>query len=631
MRNSSSYLTVSLLAIALISCSASTRKGDSKSEPLIVKAQSMHLAGYGIESVDGRTYIKLTHSTGTARFTFPYASGYYDIDVSYLAESVEQNIYTMYIGDNQIVSWLDKSRDDQWHMLSEQRWHVPRHIKINKGDEVRIEAISGNGSMAIFEHVQFTPSNRVVATPDPAIDTVSRAPTQIATDILSSPEDYVTVHPEKYERAIKNPLKGFRSSMADHEYSTLNKTYFRWNELENSASDDLSRIISVSNDRWDGYETNNMKAIPRVYLDWPRQQSGWPADMTEGDYTSDEYKERSIALIKKLAKAWDNDPRVAYVEMGLVGQWGEQEYPDTRDDIKEAIAAQFAASFQNKHVMIRWPNTYNDHIHNFGYYWDSFAHHDQEYYAFHLNNTSPRWKTAVIGGEAAYNWGNVHIQPGESPEKSLSEPVHRDYIIDRIRKLHVNHLGWIANYDHDDERVRAGAEMVQRALGYRFVLTEVTYPKTINNDEQFTFSFKVKNTGSSPFYYNWPIEASLLDPCTKKVIWRQQCADIDIRTWLPGDKWDESAKAYTLPAKIYTVNQTMILSDVEPGEYIFALAILDPAGNLPSARFAIKNYYNGGRHPIGKVGVDRAIKSYSVSGFDDIKNDKSLFYVLTEN
>ena len=66
--------------------------------------------------------------------------------------------------------------------------------------------------------------------------------------------------------------------------------------------------------------------------------------------------------------------------------------------------------------MIRWPNTYNDDIYNFGYYWDSFAHHDQEYYAFHLNKTSPRWKTAPIGGETAYNWGNLKIQPGESPD-----------------------------------------------------------------------------------------------------------------------------------------------------------------------------------------------------------------------
>ncbi|GEM_PF-2304879 len=621
------YVIAALIAIVFISCNNSGRKGDRT--PLIVEASSMDLDQYVIESADDRTYIKLTESTGTASFIFPFASGFYDIDVSYLAESVGQNTYTMYIADNQIVAWLGKPLDDQWHMLSDQRWHVPRHIGINKGDEIRIEALSENSSLVIFDYIQFTPSSRAATTPD--IEPIKHIPTQTAAEILASPDDYFTVYPEEYERAFKNPLKGFRPGTSEHEYGTLTKTYIKWNELENNASDGVNKIIEASNRRWEGFEKRNLKAIPRVYLDWPNREGGWPDDLTEGDYTSDEFKERVIALIKKLGEAWDNDPRVAYVEMGLIGYWGEQEWPDTRDDIKEAIAAQFAASFQNKLIMIRWPNTYNDHIHNFGYYWDSFAHQDQEYYAFHLNKTSPRWKTAVIGGETAYDWGNFRIQPGESPDVSLTTPVHRDFIIDRIRSLHTNHLGWIASYSQDDERVRAGAEILQKAFGYRFVLTEVSYPKTIKNDDQFIFSFKVKNTGSTPLYYNWPVEVSLLDPVTRKVVWKEQCTGIDVRNWLPGDAWDDSAKVYTIPAEIYTVNQTMTLSDVEPGEYIFALSILDPAGNLPSARFAIKNYFNGGRHPIGRLGVDKAIESYSVSGFDDLRKDNSLFYILTDN
>ena len=139
-------------------------------------------------------------------------------------------------------------------------------------------------------------------------------------------------------------------------------------------------------------------------------------------------------------------------------------------------------------------------------------------------------------------------------------------------------------------------------------------------------SFKVINTGSTPFYYNWPVEISLLDPATKQPVWKQTCNNLDIRTWLPGDKWDDESDIYTIPAEIYSVNQTFLLADVPSGEYIIALAILDPGGNLPCARFAIKNYYNGGRHPIGKVGVNKKIDSFTVSEFDDIQTDKSLFY-----
>ena len=73
--------------------------------------------------------------------------------------------------------------------------------------------------------------------------------------------DLVTIYPDEYDHAIKNPLKGFRPftiysgsesrfgssnpSKQDHEYGSLIKNYFRWNELENVASDDVNKIKSV--------------------------------------------------------------------------------------------------------------------------------------------------------------------------------------------------------------------------------------------------------------------------------------------------------------------------------------------------------------------------------------------------
>jgi len=533
-----------------------------------VQAEHMKLTNYQADSIGNTTCIKLAGLKGEATFVFGFPSGKYNIDARFLSESIGQNTYTMYIGDNQIIAWLGKDRDDQWHMLSEQKWHIPKNIEINKGDVIRIEALSETGSLAIFDYIDFTPSERL--TP-------------------ATQHNLITIYPNEYIHGIKNPLKGFRPKIIysgmdnklDREYGTLIKMYFKWNELENNASDGVDKIKEFCDTKWGGIDQKNVKIIPRVELERPGKNSGWPDDMTTGDFTSDQFKQRVVALIQKLGKAWDNDSRVAYVEMGLIGHWGEMEFPDTNDEIKAAIAAQFIASFQNKLVMIRWPNTYNDGIYNFGYYWDSFAHQDQEYYAFHLNNTSPRWKTAVIGGETAYNWGNVQIQAGKTPDESLSKPIHRDYIIDRIRKLHANHLGWISEYDERNDSVRVGAEIMQKALGYRFVISEVTYPGRIDSGAKFTVSFKVRNTGSSPFYYNWPVEVSLLDPKTKQPVWKQTCRNLDIRTWMPGDKWDDKSDTYTVPAEMNLINQTFQVSDLPAGEYILALAILDPAGGNP--------------------------------------------------
>lgn len=46
-----------------------------------------------------------------------------------------------------------------------------------------------------------------------------------------------------------------------------------------------------------------------------------------GGYFDPTFEDRVKALVEKIGKAWDNDPRVAYIEMGIIGQWGEQHSP----------------------------------------------------------------------------------------------------------------------------------------------------------------------------------------------------------------------------------------------------------------------------------------------------------------
>ena len=180
----------------------------------IVEAESINLTQYQIDIDKSRTYIRLTDSTGIAQCNFSLPSVYYDIDVCYLSESAGQNTYAMYIANNKIVAWLGKDRDDQWHLLSEQKWHAHHNIAINNGDEIRIEALSETGSLVIFDYIKFTASTGLSSPPAPsatAMKKISRqAPT--STDMTTSQKDLVIIYPEEYEKAIKNPLKGFRIS-----------------------------------------------------------------------------------------------------------------------------------------------------------------------------------------------------------------------------------------------------------------------------------------------------------------------------------------------------------------------------------------------------------------------------------
>lgn len=207
-------------------------------------------------------------------------------------------------------------------------------------------------------------------------------------------------------------------------------------------------------------------------------------------------------------------------------------------------------------------------------------------------------------GEIAYNWGNEQETLGGSPDKTLTTPQHREVLIDSIRNLHCTGLGWVAKYNQNDRATAAGADAVQRAFGYRFVIQEFVCSERAEPGAELRFGFDVLNTGSAPFYANWPVEFSLLDAQDHSLVLQAELPDVDIRDWMSGDDWDEQENVYRVPALANSVDATVkIPENVPPGEYIAALSILDPAGRQPAVRFAVQNYFTGGRHPLGRVGI----------------------------
>lgn len=52
-------------------------------------------------------------------------------------------------------------------------------------------------------------------------------------------------------------------------------------------------------------------------------QQHWPADLHTFDYDSPEFQQRLKTLVAKLGEAWDEDPQIFAVQMGLIGRFGE--------------------------------------------------------------------------------------------------------------------------------------------------------------------------------------------------------------------------------------------------------------------------------------------------------------------
>lgn len=427
----------------------------------------------------------------------------------------------------------------------------------------------------------------------------------------------ITVKFVETNDAFPNPLKGFRidainKHSRNQQYATLARCYIKWNEIENDESDTIEKIRNYCNKKWADVEQNNIKIIPRVYLDWDKQPNNeyWPADMKTGDYSSAQFIRRVKRLILRLGECWDNDPRVAWIQMGIIGYWGEQHSPAPTPEMQKILGDTFSKAFKNKKILVRHADEFNDY--NFGIYWDSWAHLQQINGKKHgkglliLNDEKQRYLYAPIEGETAYNWGKYKIQPGDSPNDTLSTPNHLDFLLDSIRSLHCSALGWISAYDASIPDVRKGAAEVQKAFGYRFVLNEFTCPKELVSGQKIPLKFSVTNVGSAPFYENWPVEFSLINPATNQPVWKTVLHNIDLRNWRPGDHWDSVRKIYLTPPKINIIESSVIIPDSKsllPGKYIAALAIVDPSTMKPALRFAIDNCSKDRYHPLCAVSV----------------------------
>lgn len=495
----------------------------------------------------------------------------------------------------------------------------------------------------------------------------------------------VTVNPAEYLYAIRNPMKGLREFFGPgydkvrdeypYPYGSIIKEYMQWNMLENNESDGVDKIIAYSNHRWQGVEDINVKVIPRIYIVWMEPWHGgyaknthtdnpddlngwhWPSDIPGETYDEDDlnapiiggychptFQERVKKLVEKLGQAWDNDPRVAYVEMGIIGEWGEHHDPDLSTywaphDEPEHVANRtwipgmekilgdaFAKAFKNKKVMVRYAYEFKDY--EFGIYWDSWSQPQEIVRGYEeMKKLGDRWKTQPIGGEITWNWGD--LARFKSFEEVVADKDTREYVMEQIRNLHCNHLGGITWADFNEPEFRKNAEILQKAMGYRFIINEFSYPKEIKVGAQFPISFKVVNSGSSPFYYNWPVEVALLDPESHQKVWGKILEEVNISEWMPGDNWSVDEHKYQIAPPTYHIRKNISIdAPIAKGKYILALTVLDPAGMQPSLRFANENYFEGGYHPMGYIGIGESVADTRLNPdlFFDIQSDKSLKY-----
>ncbi|PAF38315.1 hypothetical protein CHH58_02460 [Terribacillus saccharophilus] len=432
---------------------------------------------------------------------------------------------------------------------------------------------------------------------------------------------------------IDNPLKGFLPFSDSLEWQTdynqmpysMEFFYIPLNDIMTNFNEyDWSKLESRIND----IASRGNQVIFRVYLDYPQKQSGIPHFLLDlgletkdysynsnggpigtsvaPDYNDERLNTALLQFIEALGDKYDGDPRIGFIQAGLIGFWGEwhtfpqdgwtsagdwdgelAEHEDGRatdwmpnSANQAAIIQEFDDSFDETKILARYPAEYNRDL-NIGYHDDSFAFQtlpaslggEDWHFIGRLqdNQVMEKWKDEPIGGEMRPEiqidmWNN-------DPPQYIGEPIEGAQGEDYYKSLALTHASWLKIQEVFQTPLEGDAlERAQegsRRLGYEYFVPNA-YLNAANG--QLQAAIEIQNTGVAPFYYDWEVEIAARD------------RNGNIKEWTTD--WDIS---YVLPNNEETgVNNKALLewssntSTLGEGSYDILIRVVNPLSEIYS-------------------------------------------------
>ena len=342
-----------------------------------------------------------------------------------------------------------------------------------------------------------------------------------------------------------NPLKGFVS------YPRQQTDFPRSLEWDYTKLSDV--MIGYTNFNWEPFERKLENAskrgcqfIARFYLEWPGRSTGvprfllddglplhtwtntntrpWPPALDHTpDYEDSRLRTALTNFIHAFGSRYDGDPRLAFVELGLLGTWGEwHNHPNNQwfasKTVQREVMDAYEAAFKKTKLLIRYPagpdhSRYADNSNRpFGYHDDSFAwatvhtgrKQDDWFFETLMRRAgvTNKWRTQPIGGEVRPEvWDCLFNEPSCVPKGQEFN-----------RCLEVTHVSWLCNEGVFRQSLRGPArERALRAaqqMGYELHILRAEIERQNNS---WNVTLLVTNTGVAPFYYDWPVELAALD------------------------------------------------------------------------------------------------------------------------
>ena len=294
------------------------------------------------------------------------------------------------------------------------------------------------------------------------------------------------------------------------------------------------------------------------------------------------FLEYSTRLLKAFGKRYDRNVNLAYVDIGMVGSWGEwhnSNFPDMKPleerykpaQLEKYVKMHFDAFPKTPKVMLIGGGKNLATAVKRGAGWRADCFGDWRNFSTTWNHMEDDYPPRLEAAQATYYgfndaWKRSHIsleicgymKEWQTIQHYTVEEVQRSF--DWAEAQHASTINLKSS--EVPAAYRAIVDKALTKLGYRFRLASLSHNSVVRRGRTLTLNSKWINEGVAPVYLKYDLAYRLVDDANN--VMAQGPAPDDIRTWLPGE---------------HSTNYQLALpSTLARGQYFIEVAMLDGKG-----------------------------------------------------
>nr|MDD6335425.1 DUF4832 domain-containing protein [bacterium] len=328
--------------------------------------------------------------------------------------------------------------------------------------------------------------------------------------------------------------------------------------------------------------------------DWFRQRLGPNAPDKHPywrcvDPEDPRYLEAWCRFVRAFGEHFDGHPDIEYVDLALLGFWGEGEATAIiGDEARRALVDAYVDAFPNTVLVAQMTdfatNQYGlSRRPDMGWRIDCLGDMRSDW--CHMMDVYPQ-DIVNCGLEDTWKKGPVSLEACWVMQHWFDQGWDVDYIIEKSLQWHISSFNGKSSLVPREWESQVAYWL--KHMGYRFAPRKVAFSGRVAPGGTLQYDMWWENRGVSPVYHRHDIALRVTDGThTAQVV----LADQDIRTLLPGDS--------VLCGKV-------ILPDTLPeGAYQLQLAVLGRDAGRPNVSLAIEGRTADGWYPMGPIEIAR--------------------------